>query len=378
MFLRPIFGYLVKLVRLFEVRNQKLALDVGRIVFIILASGISLFFFMKAVNGAKHKELWMDEINGLSSRSASYHDILVAGLASQVSKHPLDYVGQRLFDIVGKPLLSERMPKNVYFRLNSIIYNWFSGLLIIFVVYFRMKKDPSNYLVFLGQILCLLFALLIYYFWPYNFYHTIQMRPYALWNSLWLTVLGLFFVTKRFSWPLIVLLSLLAATAGAAFFQLCCLAVGFLVIRQIRKNDLKDTMVILVKAFSVPLMVSLYYILIDAGQRYVWYSDFDKYLKEFFQFWLDKEMVPILSAVGLLFTIQWEELRDYAVVFLTMLFLYLVSPFINYLVLVKGVFFSSRHYLYYDLIYPLFFINMALILPFYWNRIQELFREDRS
>jgi len=364
----------IKLFSFFDIRptGGKWILKITKLLCILIFLGISSYFAVQTVTQANKNDLWSDERNGLAGRQvSSYSDLIRGDMGSQISKAPLDYIALKLFDEVGVPLISERVSPNLYYRLNSIFYNWFSGLLIIFLAFFHIKGDTKNYLVFGVQMLFLGAALYFYYFWPSNFRYSLEMRPYALWNSLWFMILALFLIYKHFRWPIIILLILLAATANVAVFQIGSLAGGFLIIKLLQKERFQDVSIKILKVFSIPLAVSLYYIWIGNLQVYGWHGDYEKYMKEFFHFWLTKEMIPILSVLGILMTAPFKKLHDHTIVFSSILILYLISPLINYLVLNKRVFFSSRHYLYYDLIYPIFFINIALVMPIYWERIKQ-------
>src|SRR3989338_2699868 len=343
------------------------------ISFIILVTAISGMFLQRAFAGASANDLWLDERNGIATRGASYVDLIKGNMASQVSKAPLDYIIQKFFDqIGGLRSLSAGISPNIYYRLNSIFYIWLSGLFIMLFIFSRIRRDTRNYLVLFVQVILLASALYHYYFWHENFRYWIQMRPYALWCSLWFMILSLFLVEGRLKVrPFSVLSALLAATANAAVYQLLSFSSSFMVIQLIQKEDFFQVARTVLKIFALPMAISLYYILVDSSTVYVWRVDFDRYLKEFFHFWTTKEMIPILSILGVFSTLGFKTLRHITVVFLAMLILYFVSPVINYVVLLRGVFFSSRHYLYYDLIYPVFLTAMAVAMPVFVQKIRE-------
>lgn len=342
------------------------------IVFVILVTWLSAMFLQRAIIGARDTSFWTDERNGMSARGASYSDLIAGNLASQASRAPLDYIAQKLFDEVGERLLSAGIPADIYYRLNSIFYIWSSGLFIMLFIFFRIRRDARNYLVLLAQMVFLASALYHYYFWHENFRYWIQMRPYALWCALWFMILTLFFVDGRLKvWPFTVLFTLLAATANAAIYQLFSFGLAFTVVQLIQRERVWDTMRTALKIFLIPLMVSLYYIFTDYSTVYAWSADADAYIKEFFHFWLTKEMIPILSVLGILITAWIKEFRNHTIVFLSVLILYLISPLINYAVVSRGIFFSSRHYLYYDLIYTVFLSSMAMVMPVYLEKIRK-------
>ena len=372
--IQPWPRYVDRFFRLFDVPDtvSKDWLKLAMILFVMLVMGISGMFLQRAIAQAGNNNLWTDESNGMSARTASYYQLITGDLASQASRAPLDYIAQKFFDQTAGRLLFARIPPNIYYRLNSIFYIWSSGLLIMLFIFFRIRRDARNYLVLLAQIIFLAAALYHYYFWHENFRYWIQMRPYALWCTLWFMILALFFVDGRLRvWPFSILFILLAATMTAAIYQLFSFGLAFAVIQFVQKEKIRDIMQIVLKFFFIPLAVSLYYILIDCSTIYGWSANAHEYFKEFFHFWLTKEMIPLLSVLGILITVWIKELRNHTVVFLAALILYLISPLINYAVVSRGIFFSSRHYIYYDLIYSVFLMSMAMVMPVYLEKIRK-------
>lgn len=356
----------------FDQKKSKTIFKILVIAFVVASAWLSLKFITTAVDRAHSHDLWLDERNGQSARTAGYIQLIKGDLGSQCSRSPLEYLAQKIFDQAGGlSLRTMGLEDNIYYRLHSIFYNWISGLLVVLIAFFKIKKGVNNYFVFGLQILLLLGALWLYYFWRFNFPFSIQMRPYALWNSLWLMILCLFLVEGRLKgWPFTVLFFLLAATMNVAIWQLFSFTAAFMIVRLAQKESFLQSAKIILKILLIPTAVSLYYILIDSA-TYSWYEDFDQYLKEFFHFWTTKEMIPILSTLGILLTVWYKELQNHTIIFLTMLILYLISPLINYIILSRGIFFSSRHYIYYDLIYPVFLVSMAIITPSLWERIRQ-------
>lgn len=367
--------YVDRFLCLFDVPDTaaKSWLMLATIMFVILVTVISGMFLRRGFAGASANDLWTDERNGIATRGASYPDLITGKMASQVSRAPLDYIALKFFDQIGGcSLLSNGMPPNIYYRLNSIFYIWLSGLFIMLFIFFRIRRDTRNYLVLLAQMILLAAALYHYYFWHENFRYWIQMRPYALWCALWFMILSLFLIDGRLKiWPFSVLFALLAATANAAIYQLFSFALAFVIVQFIQREKIPGTMRTVLKVFAIPAMISLYYILVDYSTIYVWRSSSAEYFKEFFHFWLTKEMIPILSILGIFSTAAFRKLRHITTVFLAMLILYLISPVINYIVLLRGVFFSSRHYIYYDLIYAVFCAALAVALPVFIEKIRE-------
>jgi len=379
MFIRKIIRLIVKVFNLGEISQessvggQRNFIKIFSIIFLVSILAISAAFFIKACQRAKEKPLWVDEVNGLSSRSTGYLKLIVQGSGgSQVSQSPLDYVLLRFFDqTVGQFLRAADIPLTIYYRLNSMLYSLMSGMIIISLVFFKIKKATRNYFVFILQMGGLILALLFYYFWKYNFMFSIEMRPYSLWNALWFMILTLFMYFEGFKRRSFVLLILIAGTSSSSLFQMFCLACSFIGVQFLTKEGFYEGLKVLFENFTIPVLVILYYIFLNRSTIYPWAGNDAMYWKEFWGFWFGKEMIPILSILGIIMSAPFKQFRSHTIVFSTTLLLFIISPMINHLVLSRGVFFSFRHYIYYDLIYPVFLIHCALILPCYWQQLRQ-------
>lgn len=285
---------------------------------------------------------------------------------------PLDYIALRFLVMMKKPLDSLGLADNTYYRLNSIIFSFSSGIGSALFLFFLIKKKVRNILIFLVQAIFIILAFTVYLFWWFNIKFAIEARPYALWNSLWYLSLVLIIGQGRISFLTAIFFSLLAMAATASIFQLGCLAVCFVTFNLLDARSPREIVRVVLKYFILLLAVCGYYILINKQSLSYFRPE---YFNHFFKFWLEKEMVPILSVSGILMTVFLKECRIYTIVFSAMLLLYLASPVLNYITLSKGFLFSSRQYIFYDLIYPVFIINAALILPVYLEKIRRLKKE---
>lgn len=359
-----------------QVTKKSLIFRSFSVTFIVTILTIALLFTATAFNRARQKDFWTDEIHGLKETvGQAYSSLLLYGANVQGSPAPLDYIALRFLDKMSKPLNYLGLPYNIYYRLNSILFILLSGIVVMFYLFLRIRSEAKNYLLFGIQLILLIAAISKYYYFQKNIFpYSVEARPYALWTSLWFTIMALFLYQKRFTLPLIFLLILLAATATASIYQLFCFAVSFVIVDLLNQKKPLGTIKTVFKIFGIPIFVALYYTFIirNVYFSFVESSNLEKYLQEFFAFWKNKEWVPILSFLGIIMTMRFKELQSHTVIFLTMFLLYLISPLINYITLSRGFFFSSRQYLYYELIYSIFLIHLALTIPYYLKKIKKI------
>jgi len=363
------------------------------VLFIVILVCISAIFVAKTFDEARTKVFWGDETHGFEkARGGSYVGLLRDGVYCQISPAPLYYIILRFLmqlresDLTTPIILEQdegvpiqirepvRFPGlsfNLYYRLDTIFYTVISGLVMILLFYFRLRKTAKSLLLFTVQMSFLIVALLSYYVLPffYSFAYCIETRPYALWNTLWFMILALilFYNELKASFIFILLLVLLAATSSGSIYQLCALMYSFIVIGLLSKKKIPHTFKTALKIFALPILVCLYYIIVK-NPHFNHPNDWN----EFFRFWITKEKIPLLSLVGILLTFPLKRFRGHTIVFSTMLVLYAIAPSINYISSLRGFSFSSRSYIYYELIYPIFFISLAFIIPCYIDKITKM------
>ncbi len=360
--------------------NHKLVLKGGHCkyigsLFLVFSIWIAVTFAMQAFDSAEKKDLWLDESWSLeySVQKSAYWDILVNGASGQLSPAPLDYVFLKVWDQLRGPLHSFGLPFNVYYRLHPIFSSLLSGLIVIFLIYFKPGQGKVNFFLKCLQAGLLLCALGDYYFRLHNFFFSIEMRVYALWNGLWFLTMVWYVCYPKAHRVLIILFSFLALTATVSIFQMFSFALSFMVVELMYKENFWDVVKKILKIFIFPGIICLYYILGKVGtySHVSGQESFDQYLANFFQFWKAMRMVPILSFLGILMTVSYQKLRSHTVIFLTIFILYFISPIINYITISRGVYFTHRQYRYYELIFPVFMISLAVAVPFYWERIKQ-------
>jgi len=340
------------------------------LVFLVFTIIISLFFILTAFRIASKKDLWQDEKNGLTSvNSSSYIGLIIYGAKHQGSGAPLDYIALKVLHQIREFPILIKIPHNIYYRLGSIFFALSSSLFVIFIAHKKVTAVAEKILITGFQLSLLILALLVYYFWPpiFNFY--VEMRPYALWYAIWFSLVSLYVIYEKLDIASLILWSVLAATAIAAIYQIACFIFCYAIIRLFKKGKLLLVLKTIVKKFTASIFICFYYIFVNWG--YGDYGGYDIYLKQFFDFWTHKEMIPFLSILGFAASVWIGEVERSGVVFLTVLVLYIISPVINYITLYNNFFFSSRQYVYYEVIYPVLFIHTALFWPKYIKKYKK-------
>jgi len=351
-------------------RFRKYSLMFISLLFVAAAISISCLFINQAFDSAEKKDLWGDESMSLEGiQQSSYLDLLVKGPPKQVSPAPLDFMILKIWDQLKGPTQSFGLPDNVYYRLHPIFVSCLSGLMIVLILYFGMMRHTNNYLVLFAQIALLLLALWDYYFRTHNFQFAVEMRAYALWNALWFSIMIFYMHFKRFNFLLFILLISLAGTAIASSFQMSSFILSLIIVSFLDKEKISIIIKTIFKNFSIPFIICLYYIFGKFPQQGADAPNFEGLLFHFYGFWSSTRTIGLIAFLGVCLC-SWKGLRGPRVIFLTMLTLYLISPITNYISMSRGLDFRVRYYRYYDLIYPIFFIGCALILPVYLEKIK--------
>ena len=337
---------------------------------IIIVLGTAVVFVARAIANSRVKDFWGDETYGLegTTRTATYNQLLTYGARGQGSAAPLDYIFVKFLDSAYKSSFAN-IPHNIYYRLNSIFWDLIGGVLIAFL-YLRAfyRKADSKWIIVI-QVILICFALMIFYFKRDNMNFAVQMRPYALWNSLWYVMLGLVMLRGVSMWLLLAGI-FLALTSNGALIQIPVLAFAQFFFRIIDREKFLDIGIGTAIIFILPFFIAVFYALHADKFSYINSPlDYQQYSHEFLSFWMSKWRVLVLSVAGILLTVWNRQWRGCTIVFLTMLILYCAAPAINRVILSTSFFFTSRQYLYFDLTFPLFYLMLALVLPEYWQMI---------
>jgi len=350
-------------------RNQWISIVFVSAVIIILG-----LFINRTFDFAEKKDFWVDERYELTAsvRGHSYWDILYRGAQGQGSPSPLEYLAVKFLDHMKEPFHSFGLPFNIYYRLNSIFSTLICGAIGVLLLFSGIQKQKSGNILLCVQAALLGGALWDYYFRIHNFIYAVETRPYALWNALWFLAMAMYLHYRKFNKPLILVLTLLAATVTASLFQMGSLMLSFVMVKLFDKERILEISKSIIKTFAIPLVVCFYYIL-GKVTHYGHVSgpgDFAKYSRQFFEFWLSMKMIPIVSLLGILMSSFLKNFRSHTIIFTALLILYCVSPAINYLTISKGMYFVHRQYRYYELIYPIFLCHLALALPSYGGQFK--------
>jgi len=174
-------------------------------------------------------------------------------------------------------------------------------------------------------------------------------------SFIWLFVTGMF----------------LALTSSGALIQIPALAIAQILFRVIDQDNFWDIGKGVAATFLLPFFIAIFYALHADKFGYVKNpQDYQNYLHQFHSFWISKWRTPMLSGLGVLMTIWDRQWRGCTVTFFTIFILYFIAPLVNYKILSTSFFFTSRQYLYFDLVFPLFFLMLAMVLPTYWDQVR--------
>jgi len=337
---------------------------------LIIILCIGAFFAYRAIQHSSVKDFWGDETFGLqgTARGESYQELLSSGARGQGSRAPLDYIFIKSLDSVYKPFF-ENIPPNVYYRLNSIFWDFLAGILVAVLSLLALDREKSHPGVLGAQVFLICYALIVFYFKRDNMHFATEMRPYALWNSLWYVMLGCVMLRLPAIWLFLAGI-LLALTSSGALLQIPSLALAQAIIRLVNRDNLSSIPRDTISIYLVPFLIALFYTMHAEKFTYVKSAlDYQHYSHEFLLFWISKWRTAVLSVAGIFLTIWHRRGQGCAIVFLSLLLLYGAAPAINSKILSTGFFFTSRQYLYFDLIFPIFIYTVGLVLPEYLNTI---------
>lgn len=333
------------------------------IFFSLLIVGIAVIFFLGQTYEAGRKPFWGDETFGLeqSIRSARYLDLLTRGARGQGSPSPLDYLAIKAIDDMKDRVNYFGLNPDVYFRLWPNAVTALSATLAVLMLLGNILESKTERSIRFLQIFLLSFVPFSYYFNRFVYYYAAEMRPYALWNSLWLIVLAAGLTSDKKRSPLVIALTLLAMSATASIFQIGAMLAAFLFVDHLQTRSFPNSTRQALKTFLLPLIIAVFYSL-QAGQWGYQDQSWGGW-KDFQSLWVHKAtVIPLMVLVLILCFIKKENHR-YAIVPLSALFLYLLGPLIYYLTRLKGFFYAERQYIYYDLTNAVFLMTSIQCLP---------------
>ena len=337
-------------------------------LFFLLIIDLAAVFSFHQLYQASQKPFWGDEIHGLrhSIHQADYHQLLLKGANGQGSPSPLDYVAVKVLDDVKERVNYFGLTDEVYFRLFANGVTAFAAVWVILLFAFYISKQDYPLWIKCLQYCLLLGVPFAFYFTRHVYYYAAEVRPYALWNSLWLVVLAGFLVQdKHWRW-FIVSLYLLALTATASLFQIGALTLAYL-LWNVRTENIKTLLARTARIFIGPLCVAFYYALY-AGHWH--YPDNPKEWPQFLELWSHEGILLAFMVGGILLCLFHKDNRRLAVIPLAVILLYCMAPFIFFITKMKGFFYTDRQYIYFDLTQVIFLLIVIRTIPAYLQKIK--------
>lgn len=311
--------------------------------FFAALAALGVLFLVLALRRADRNSLRGDEILTLTwhRESGDLGSIVLKGAPGQVSPAPLYYVAAVLADRARGALGYLGLTWSGYARLPSILFSISLGTVAILLLAHRMCRDetPSSPVAWF----LLLCALAVYWFQPKVFAFAGTDRPYALWNGLWLLTLAWMLCRPESNIGLAVLLTVLAATATAACFQILAVGIAFAVVRRRDGRSWKDILKDGSAVFTGPALLGAYYALRSnpAGKD----AEPDA-MTNLAKFWLVTNLPAWLAAgpaLALVFT--RPKLRNFALPVISFTLLLIMIPLIYGIARIKGFSSPSRQYL---------------------------------
>jgi hypothetical protein len=320
-----------------------------------------VFFFGAAVCHASRKPLWHDEIVmlDLSVRGTGFA-ALVAGGVHEASAAPLQYVIIKVADTVGRMVDLIGIPPLVYYRLGSLVVTVIAW---VWAVWFFVRKRNLQFDATTSVAIVLLAP--AYFLMPMVHDWAIDMKPYALWNSIFLMLCVAFYVGAR-RWQFAIA-CLLAFSSTGSLVQLPAVAVIMFAQCMADGEKTRTAFVSTAKVYAVPLCVAALY----AGGT-LQFNNLPSW-DQFFDFWFSR--LPRLYPFFALFIFcAWTDDRvKRAMSHVLLPMLYVLAPLVFLLTYVKKTYFHAKYYIYLDLL-PffalLFFIDV-------WPQIKECSRYKR-
>lgn len=338
------------------------------LLFLIVYLFIVVAFFFGKIFDAFHKPFWIDEIFGLSViRSCSYTRLLFCGAPGEGSSAPLDYIACKVLDQIKENVSYFGFTPEIYFRLFANGITAFSALVILFLFKKGITNDRGNVAVKTTQLFLLLCLLIAYLFRTQIYYFAAEIRPYALWNSLFIIALATSFSEETNKKFFFFSLILVAFSATAAIFQISTLAAAYFVVRVVSTDKVKKILKDEARLFAIPFFVVLYYCLRAGKWNFV--SPGENW-ENFISLWKHKlGIIPLMLSVITACFLKKEN-NKYAVAALAFLMLFLIGPLIFLITTSRGFFYAERQYIYYELSTAVFIMTLIKCIPAYTKKIK--------
>ncbi|MDD5292681.1 MAG: hypothetical protein PHY46_05845 [Candidatus Omnitrophica bacterium] len=340
-------------------------LDIGKIsgvLFIAIYIFIVVTFFLSQLVVSSQKPLWGDEKNGLQSSiiNHSYVDILINGAKLQGSPSPLDYLACKFLYRIKEKVSYFGLAQETYFRLFANFITAFSMLMIMFLFKKEISLSKDSTAVKTIQLFMLLCLPLVFLFNWKVYYYAAEMRPYALWNSLFMIVLAVSLLDAKNNKLFIAMLIPLSLSATAVIFQLGAIILAYFIVGFMQKEDSKDLFNKAIRLFAIPFLLVFYYCL-RVGKMSFEGGDWG----DFLEFWIRKSDIILMMAVSIALCLIKKENTKYAIAPLAFLILFIMGPIEFWVTKLRGFFFADRQFIYYELAKPLFLLTAIKCMPAY-------------
>lgn len=357
------------------VQSKAAGKNIFMTVFFLAAFFMLTIFFIDQLYQSSQKPFWGDEIYGMhaTTRGNSYLGLLLGGARhSQSSPAPLDYLLLKPLDSIAAAISCLGLKVEVYYRLIANLSTTLAAL-GIFILFASSKLDgvvtskqtrhdtTRDQGIFILQGVLVIFAMIAFLFSRYIHYYAAEMRPYAIWNAMYMLTLAVGILRPTSNKLFMGAMILLGFSATASIFQLVLLGAAYFWLNGI-EEDWKKAFIKSVKIFSLPVLVSLFYCLrvgqwemVDAGSTW----------NDFLDVWINKATIIPLMLTVIVCSLIKKETRMIALVPLGYLLLFIAGPLIFKLTQARGYFYSERQYGYYDLGTAIFLLSTVRLIPYY-------------
>lgn len=329
--------------------------------FVVALSLLALTSFAVGLYRAHRTTLRGDEVVSLTQylRAQSFRDLVLHGASPQISPAPLLYVFDTILDLSRERLSYLGLTPQGYMRLPSLLFTAGLGFAAALAVGFRLRKQDGT----LQQYLLVFCGLAIFYFHPKVFAFAGTERPYGLWNGLWLFALAWLLGRPPAPRVPLAILTLLAATATAACFQILAFGIALAIVRRVEGRPAKEILKEGALLLAFPAIVGAYYTLRSQDASYEELGYAEK-MPHFFRFWLLSNLhVWIAGGAMAWLALKRPALRELAIPPVALLALLIVMPLIFTLSHMKGYTMPSRQYIWTTTAVPLACFFAAIAWP---------------
>ena len=331
--------------------------------FLIALSLLALIFIGLGMHRANRCTLRGDEIVTLFGnwRGASWSDLALRGAGGQVSPAPLLYIVDKLADQARVPLKYLGLTPPGYVRLPSLLFTAGLGFAAALAVARKLRaQDGGGTALQYFFVLC---GLATFYFHLKVFSFACIERPYGLWNGLWMVLLAWLLGRPPVPRVPMILLTLMAATATAACFQILAVGIALVVVRRMEHRSAKEILREGALLLALPAAVGVYYA-IRSQDAAVEDRRYDEVAPHFLRFWmLTNWHVWIAGGTISALALTRPKLRDLAIPPVAVTVLLLLMPLMFTLAHQRGYAMVSRQYIWTTTALPLAFFFTAVAWP---------------